>query len=102
MPDDLFRKRMDKKMQLIGDQLREALQAGSTLECREACNRIVDQASNVQVGFTHILVQLQVLVQETGQTELYERLRRIYRDVNLELLSMEAVFEGFPVDWKDD
>ena len=76
MPDDLWKRRHEQKLQLIGDQLREVLQADNSLERREACDHILDKASEVQYEFNFLMTQLRILAEQTKQDELEKRIKK--------------------------
>lgn len=101
MSDDLWKRRHNQKLQLIGDQLKEVLQADNSLERREACDHILDKAGEVQHEFALLMTQLRVLAKQTKQDELEERIKKQLLDTDLEMLAMETIFEGFPDDYKD-
>ena len=102
MPDDLLKRRHEQKLQLIGDQLREVLQADNSLERREACDHILDKAGQVQYEFSLLMTQLRVLAKQTEQGELEKRIKKQLLDTDLEMLAMETIFEGYPEDYKDE
>lgn len=102
MPDDLWKRRQEQKLQLIGDQLREVLQADNSLERREACDHILDKAGQVQLEFSLLMTQLRVLAKQTKQDELARRIKQQLLDTDLEMLAMETIFEGYPEDYKDE
>ena len=102
MSDDLEKRRREMKLQLAGDQIREILRAGDSLERRTACERILDKAASVSIDVGLLLTQLRVLAEATGRSELSDRLKQLMLDADLEMLATETVFEGFPEDWDDD
>lgn len=102
MSDELESRRLEMKKQLVGAQLREILQADDSLARRSACDRILDKAGSVSTDVVLLLVQLRVLAEATGRAELSNRIKQLNSDVDLEMLAMETVFDGFPDDWSDD
>ena len=102
MSKDDWKAKREEKLQQAADQLRNILRAKDADSRKQACNKLIEDAGSLKQDLDMLFTQLVVVAKESHQHILEEKLRKLWKEADLEMLAMEAVYEGFPYDWPSE
>jgi hypothetical protein len=102
MNEEDWKAKREAKIQQAADRLRNILRAEDAEGRKQACNKLIEDAGSLKQDLDMLFTQLVVITRESHQNILEEKLRKLQKEMDLEMLAMEAVYEGFPYDWPSD